>query len=81
MAEQVLTSVYRTGEIPGVGFRNCYTLLYCFSHVEIKGLSGSFCRADHEELKAFFILKGIKECRFQRLKGGKMIEHFLYGGK
>lgn len=76
MAEQVLTSVYRTNETLN-GFRNAFTLLYCFGHVEIKGLSGSFCRADHKELEAFFLLNGIKECRFQRLKNGIMTEHVL----
>lgn len=82
MPEQVLTSVYRTGVIPGVTFRNCYTLLYCFDNtVEIQGLSGKYCRADRIELEAFFIMKNIKACKFMRLKNGVFIPHIIQVGE
>lgn len=78
MAEQILTSAYRTAEIPGVSFRNCFTLQYCFGNaVEVHGLSGSFCRADWRELEAFFMLKGIHEARFYRLKDGVLVPHVI----
>lgn len=78
MAEQILTSAYRTGEVNGEGFRNCFTLQYCFgSAVEIHGLSGKYCLADRRELEAFFLFKGIKEVRFYRLKHGEMIPHVI----
>lgn len=69
MAEQIVVTIFRTGEKDGT-FVSAYFISFFNNRATIQGVSSTVTFACRAELKDYFISKNMKEIEYVRIKKG-----------